>query len=98
MNNELFGVQVIEALDKLLEQVLCIELFELPPLPHIAEKVTALAQLHDEAHVLVGFKAVVKTHYIRVAALLQNGYLLHNAPLLLFFISQHFFLDALDCH
>ena len=98
MHHELLGVDVIQTLDQLLEQVLCIVFLELPSLPDVAEQIPTLAELHDKAYVLICLECIVKPHNILMAALLQDAHLLHDPSLLFFLVAQNLLLDRLDGH
>uniref|UniRef100_A0A7S3ITU3 Uncharacterized protein n=1 Tax=Strombidium inclinatum TaxID=197538 RepID=A0A7S3ITU3_9SPIT len=96
MNHELLSVDVVQALDQLLKEVLCVVFLELSALANVTEEVATLAELHDEANVLLGFEGVVEANDVVVVALLQDGDLLHDLLLLLGLTLQNLLLDRLD--
>ena len=53
MNHKLLGVNVMQPAHHLLEQVFGVVFFQLAPLADVAEQVSALAEFHHEAHMLV---------------------------------------------
>jgi hypothetical protein len=94
VDHKLFGVDVVEAFDELFEKILSVFLLELSPLSYVAEQVTALAKLHNEAHVSIGFKAIVEPHDVGVVALLKYGHFLHHSLFLFLFIPENFLFDG----
>jgi len=96
MHHELLGVDVIKTLNELLEQILCIIFLESSPLSNVAEQVSAMAKLHDEAYVLICLECIIKPHDILMTTLLQDTHLLHHPSLLLFLVAQNLLLNRFD--
>lgn len=80
-------MNVVEALDELLEEVLCVVFLELSPLSNIAENITSLAQLHHKRDVLGSFKTVIEADNVMMVTLLQNCDFLHDPLFLLLLVS-----------
>ena len=86
-------MNVVKPLHKLLEQVLSIGFLKPSSLSYIGQKISALAKLHHEAHVLRRFKRVVELHDAGMARLLEYGHLLHHPLFLFLFGSKYLLLD-----
>ena len=98
MHNEFLRVDIIKSFNHHLEQKLGVILLQLPSFPHIAEQISALAEFHDKANMLICFKRIIHPDNTVMATLFQDRHFLHHASLLFFLISQNFFLDRLDGH
>jgi len=79
--DDVFGVNGLEAIDELLEHVLCAVFLQTASFADVVQKVSSWAHLKDKQNVLLSLEGLVKPDDIGVADLLENVDLLHDLPL-----------------
>lgn len=96
MDNKFLRVDVVETFDQLLEEILGIIFLQSSTLSHVCEQVATLTQLHDEANMLLGFEAIIKSHNVVMITVFQDSHFLHHSLFLFFLVSENLLFDGLD--
>lgn len=86
-------VNVLEAIDYLLEDLLRDWLLQATPLPDVVEKVATRAQLHHDDYVFLRLDCLVDLDHVVMAELEQKVHLFHQL-LLLYLVGQAFLIQG----